>query len=74
MRERYLQKIPLYNDRLEKPFWGFKTDITHVRVLGMSVNLPTEAFCLQICSYMQWKLYLYLMGGDLLWPLRNMQV
>ena len=25
--------------------WGFKTDITHDRLLGMSVNIPTKAFC-----------------------------
>ena len=30
-----------YNSR----FGGFKRDITHVRVLGISVNIPTKAFC-----------------------------
>ena len=27
-------------------FGGFKTDITHGRVLGISVNIPTKVFCL----------------------------
>ena len=28
---------------------GFKTDITHIRVLGISVNIPTKAFCPPMC-------------------------
>ena len=30
---------------LQNMFWGFKTDITHDHVLGISMNSPTKAFC-----------------------------
>ena len=35
---------------LDAPVFGrFNTDITHDRVSGMSVNIPTKAFCPQMC-------------------------
>ena len=30
-------------------FGGFETDITHDRVLGISVNIPTKVFCPPMC-------------------------
>ena len=36
--------------RYKGPFGGLKTDITHGRVLAISVNIPTKAFCPQCVS------------------------
>ena len=45
-------------------FGGFKTDITHDRVLGISVNFPTKAFCPPICfAFVFSESCFYIFGG-----------
>ena len=41
----WMLKAPVPTPFLE----GFKTDIIHDRVLGMSVNIPTKPFCPPMC-------------------------
>ena len=47
--------VSLKGTRYKNCFGGFKTDITHDRVLGISGNIPTKASCppmfiLFVCS------------------------
>ena len=37
-------KMPIKN-----LFWGFYTDITRDRVIGISVKVPSKAFCRSMC-------------------------
>ena len=49
---------------------GFKTYITHDRILGISVNILTKAFWPPMCFlfvYIQWKLFPYVWSYGLGW-------
>ena len=71
----------------KRRFEGFRTDITHGPVLGISVNIPTKAFCPRMCflfvysescfytfgciDWVGWRLARGDDGRD--WPTRGLQ-
>ena len=54
IREYSLTSKCYKGTRYKSRFGGFKTDITHDRILGASVNIPTKVFCFYTFGRIDW--------------------